>query len=465
MWKKIPLFLLLLVIGGCSFVGSFAVGAGDDPLNFTTWKPYALGVSALTSAIGLALSLFQMLLGQKPVTLGALTGLLGATEARLRKDIQEAEWAVREVGAEGRAHNSTEHKRTREEIDALKAELLEELRKDRERPLDAEEEARVDQAVERILSSNDARLRPVEEALQNDRVDDAYSRLMGLGKQSQSGASDLASDAFQHFSTAGALYLGRDTAKAIEAFEAARDALPSHFWTHVELSRLYLRAGRTEEAETAARAATAEATNRRDETVAANTLGDVLVRQGRSDEALTAYEEGLDVAHDLLASDPGSAEAKRDVSVSLNKVGDVLVRQGRTEEALTAYEEGLSTRRDLLSSDPGSAEAKRDVSVSLDRVGDVLLRQGRAEEALKAYEEGLSTRRALLASDPGSAEAKRDVVVSLAKLGELAGEAGRVYWAEAHQRVSELHAEGRLDPADAWMLEDTAKRAGITDDA
>jgi tetratricopeptide (TPR) repeat protein len=402
-----------------------------------------------------------------------------------------------------------EQQRTREEIAALKAEILEELRKSQERPLDAEEAARVDQAVERILSSNDARLKPIEADLREQKYEVAYSRLMDLGRQSSAGASDLAADAFEHFSNAGVFYLDRDTAKAIEALEAARNARPDHFWTRVQLGRLYLRAGRTGESEVEARACSDFATTDRERSMALNQLGDVLMRQGRTDGALRAYEEGLKIARALLASDSGSAEVKPDLSVSLNKVGEVFLRQGRTDEALAAFDEALEVQRDLLASDPGSAEAKpglsvslnkvgevclrqgrtnealatfeealevqrnllgsdpgsavakRDVSVSLEKVGDVLVRQGRTDEALAAFDEALAVQRDLLASDPGSAEAKRDVVVSLAKLGELSGEDGQPYWHEAHTLVKELHDTGRLDPVDAWLLDDTAQKAGL----
>ncbi len=46
-------------------------------------------------------------------------------------------------------------------------------------------------------------------------------------------------------------------------------------------------------------------------------LGDVRVAQGDLPGALAAYDEGLTIARDLAARDPGNAGWARDVSVSL----------------------------------------------------------------------------------------------------------------------------------------------------
>ena len=93
--------------------------------------------------------------------------------------------------------------------------------------------------------------------------------------------------------------------------------------------------------------------------------------QGDLPGALAAYDEGLTIARDLAARDPGNAGWARDVSVSLDRVGDVRRDQGDLPGALAAYDEGLTIRRDLAARDPGNAGWARDVSVSLNKVGDV----------------------------------------------------------------------------------------------
>mgnify|MGYP000971259681 CR=1 FL=1 len=65
--------------------------------------------------------------------------------------------------------------------------------------------------------------------------------------------------------------------------------------------------------------------------------------------------------------------------------------------------------------------------------------------------------RQLAAQNPGSAQAQRDLVVSYAKLAGLFP--GQGWWAKAHEVCARLAADGRLAPADAWMLDVTAKQA------
>ncbi len=62
-------------------------------------------------------------------------------------------------------------------------------------------------------------------------------------------------------------------------------------------------------------------------------IGDVLVAQGKLDEALARYRDGLAVCERLAAADPANTEWQRDLSVSFNKIGDVLRAQGKLDEA------------------------------------------------------------------------------------------------------------------------------------
>ena len=59
-----------------------------------------------------------------------------------------------------------------------------------------------------------------------------------------------------------------------------------------------------------------------------NKVGDVLVAQGKLDEALKSYRDSLAIGERLAKADPSNTGWQRDLSVSYNKVGDVLVAQG-----------------------------------------------------------------------------------------------------------------------------------------
>src|SRR5436190_1020597 len=66
--------------------------------------------------------------------------------------------------------------------------------------------------------------------------------------------------------------------------------------------------------------------------------------QGKLDDALKAYSDGLAIRERLAAADRSNTGWQRDLSVSYNKVGDVLVAQGKLDDALKAYSDGLARR-------------------------------------------------------------------------------------------------------------------------
>ena len=171
--------------------------------------------------------------------------------------------------------------------------------------------------------------------------------------------------------------------------------------------------------------------------------------------------KAFEIRRNLAAANPGSAEAQRDVSVSLVKLGDVAVKAGDLAAARTAFEESLDVLAKLAAANPGSAEAQRDVSVSLNKLGDVAVKAGDLADARTAFEESHDVLAKLAAANPGSAEAQRDVIVSLAKLAQMTGEVA--YWKQALPIVEKLAAEGRLAPADAWMLEDIRSKSAAED--
>ena len=126
----------------------------------------------------------------------------------------------------------------------------------------------------------------------------------------------------------------------------------------------------------------------------------MLVEQGKLDEALKAYRDGLAIRERLAAADRSNAEWQRDLSVSYDKVGDVLVAQGKLDEALKAYRDGLAIRERLAAADRSNTQWQRDLSISYNKVGDVLVAQGKLDEALKAYRDGLAIAERLAAADP-----------------------------------------------------------------
>jgi len=200
----------------------------------------------------------------------------------------------------------------------------------------------------------------------------------------------------------------------------------------------------------------------RDVSVSLERLGDVLVEAGDLTSARSRYEESLKIRERLAEDNPGSAEAQRDVWVSLIKLGDVLVKVGDLEAARPRFEEVFRVAEGFAEDNPGSAEAQRDMSVSLERLGNVLVAAGDLEGARSHFEGGLKIREHLAENNPGSAEAQRDLMISYFKLGAIFS--GQGWFAKGLAICEKLVSEGRLAPADGWLLDDLRQRAAADDD-
>ena len=100
---------------------------------------------------------------------------------------------------------------------------------------------------------------------------------------------------------------------------------PDRVWIWIELGRLGETTGSLAEARTAFNAALAAARRTgsdRDESVALNELGDVLVAQGNLAEALTSFRDGLAIRDRLAKADPGNAGRQIDLVVSHWKLAE-----------------------------------------------------------------------------------------------------------------------------------------------
>jgi tetratricopeptide (TPR) repeat protein len=154
------------------------------------------------------------------------------------------------------------------------------------------------------------------------------------------------------------------TAQVIERFEEITRLDPGVHWDWVELGRLYVDAGRLDNALRAAQAAANSASNDRDRSVALDSLGDVQSAQGDLSAALKSFQDSLAIRDRLARADPGNAAWQRDLSVSFNKIGDVQSAQGDLSAALKSFQDSLAIADRLARADPGNAAWQRDLIIS-----------------------------------------------------------------------------------------------------
>jgi tetratricopeptide (TPR) repeat protein len=194
----------------------------------------------------------------------------------------------------------------------------------------------------------------------------------------------------------------------------------------------------------------------RDLSISHNRIGDMRSEQGDLAGALDAFRKGLAIRETLSSRDAGNMEWQRDLSISHDRIGDVLSAQGDLAGALDAFRKGLAIAEILSCRDAGNMQWQRDLSVSHDKIGDVLSAQDDLAGALDAYGKYLAIAETLSRRDAGNMQWQRDMIVSHVKLGS-AGETPAAHFRAAHEIAARMQAAGRLNPADAWMV-DEAKR-------
>jgi Flp pilus assembly protein TadD len=113
-------------------------------------------------------------------------------------------------------------------------------------------------------------------------------------------------------------------------------------------------------------------------------LGNVLQQKGRVDEAIAHYQKALQI-------NPGHAEAH-------NNLGNVLEQMGRVDEAVAHYQEALQIN-------PGYTKAHNNL-------GNILLQKGRVDEAIAHYQKALQI-------NPGYAKAHNNLGTALLQKGSV----------------------------------------------
>ncbi|MGF1606036.1 MAG: hypothetical protein ACFB22_06820 [Rhodothalassiaceae bacterium] len=160
---------------------------------------------------------------------------------------------------------------------------------------------------------------------------------------------------------------------------------------------------------------------------------------------LGALAKGIDTARALEAYEQAFQRTPKDFCVCI-ELSRLRQEAGKTAGALAAAHAADQ-----------AAQSEREMSVAWINLGDVLEQAGDLAGARARYEAGLEIATRLAAANPGSAAAQRDLIVSFAKLGAIAPGAG--WWAKGLAVAERLAADGRLAPADQWMLAELREKA------
>jgi tetratricopeptide (TPR) repeat protein len=95
--------------------------------------------------------------------------------------------------------------------------------------------------------------------------------------------------------------------------------------------------------------------------------------------------------------------------VSHGRIGDVLMAQGKLEEALKAYRDANAIAERLASADRSNARWQHDVALAHGKLASVYERQGRIADALHELLAAKDIIGALIAIAPSNAEWRNDL--------------------------------------------------------
>ena len=186
------------------------------------------------------------------------------------------------------------------------------------------------------------------------------------------------------------------------------------------------------------------------------TLGLVLARSGKTNEALEAYQKSLGMQERIASFKKDDVSAERIVMIAMSHVGDTLgnsnmINLGRFTEAAATYSKVVEKARWLVSVDPGDKKAQLDLSFALLRYSNTLRAAGDLPASLRAMNEARGLFERLRTEDPGNTRLEQNLSALYQQYAELYAE--QKQWEQAIKNSdAALEISERLlkaDPRDA----------------
>lgn len=185
------------------------------------------------------------------------------------------------------------------------------------------------------------------------------------------------------------------------------------------------------------------------------TLGIVLSRKGKVEDALKAYQQNVGIQERLAKEMPDDAQRQRVLMIAQSHIGDTLGSQdglhlGRTAEGAAAYSRVVEIARWLVSVDPLDKKARLDLGFALLRASTAYKTNKERDKALRSLEEARRLIDDLLKSDPENARLAENAAYLRYMLADdaMAREKWPLALEHAMAAVSQLSLLTRKDPKD-----------------
>ncbi len=225
-------------------------------------------------------------------------------------------------------------------VEANVVRAMAEIRAASDIPLDPASEAAIGEAIERVLTSSDARKQQARNRVLAGDTEGAADSLMALAEDQRAAREATTADEVDTLKDAGALYFANNTEAALNAYERAAALAPDDPGIQNQLGHLYQRVGRLDNA-IAAYTKVLEAAGAKDkrwETVALGNLGNVAYTRGDLSGA-EAYHTRALALHEELGRKQGVASALTNLGVVAKTRGDLSGAEAYHTRVLALYEE------------------------------------------------------------------------------------------------------------------------------
>lgn len=149
-----------------------------------------------------------------------------------------------------------------------------------------------------------------------------------------------------------------------------------------------------------------------------NRQADLLIEQGRLDEAVARIKEARALLEPLASG--GDVTARREYNIAFERLGDLEAGRGDTAAALGHYLEHLAEMESVVSEGtPGDPDLARGLAMSLRRVGFARGELGETDAARAALERSLELMTTVSKDRPDDLRRARDVGWALIYLGQF----------------------------------------------
>lgn len=154
-------------------------------------------------------------------------------------------------------------------------------------------------------------------------------------------------------------------------------------------------------------------------------MGDMLLAQGKTDDALAAYRAALTATQAVADADPKNEDAQQNIAVDYVHIGDALSAQLKSADALAAYQMSLAIRQKFADQNRNNVAWQRGLGISYERIANALLAQHKTDEALAAAQRRLAIAQALAGANGDDTQLQRELSVADNELGNILLAAGK----------------------------------------